>query len=60
VDDLTCQLCLRHLSADAAGTALERLSWVMDRDGDTVRWTCPACAATHVRSMEAKLAPPWW
>jgi hypothetical protein len=49
-----CQLCGR---ADTAG---ERLSWVMDRRAGTVSWTCPDCAATHIRALEAKLEPEWW
>jgi hypothetical protein len=37
------------------------ITWVMEKrtDGRTM-WTCPRCAAMHVRSMEAKLDAEWW
>ncbi len=50
----TCQICGR------TGSGPDLLQWVMDRRAGRVSWTCPACAATHLRSLEAKLEPEWW
>jgi hypothetical protein len=50
----TCHVCGR------AGSEAELLSWVMDRRAGKVNWTCPDCAATHIRALEAKLEPEWW
>lgn len=56
---MTCQRCGRSTESEPV-SALDRLSWVMDREGDTVRWTCTRCATDNVRAMEAKLEPEWW
>jgi hypothetical protein len=53
-----CQLCGRESNPAEDGDA--PLTWVMDRSGDRVSWTCPRCAVDNVRSMEAKLEPEWW
>jgi hypothetical protein len=51
-----CQLCgIQPGPAEA-----QLLSWVMDRENGRTRWTCPDCAASNIRSLEAKLAPEWW
>ena len=50
----TCQVC------GATGSGEELLQWVMDRRADRTSWTCPRCATTHIRSLEAKLDPEWW
>jgi hypothetical protein len=49
-----CQICGR------VGSGAELLQWVMDRRAGAVSWTCPACAAANIRSLEAKLEPEWW
>jgi hypothetical protein len=53
-----CQLCGR--TSDPATEGDPPLAWSMDRTGERVSWTCSSCAAQHVRSIEAKLAPEWW
>jgi len=54
-----CQVC--GTVADPAVDGDPPLTWVMDRRPDgRIAWTCPRCAATHVRSMEAKLDAEWW
>lgn len=50
----SCQVCGRP------GSGGELLQWVMDRRADRVSWTCPRCAAVHLRALEAKLDPEWW
>ena len=67
MDSLVCQLCGRvaqhstdESSADESNEADPRLSWVMDREGDRISWTCPSCAVENVRAMEAKLDAQWW
>jgi hypothetical protein len=67
---VSCQSCGRApdppgavpAGADpGAGEPLPNLlSWVMDRRDGRTRWTCPACAARNLRSLEAKLEPEWW
>jgi Zn-finger protein len=52
--EVNCQVCGRSDAAE------DRLAWVMDRRDGRVRWTCPDCAAVHLRSLEAKLDPEWW
>jgi len=53
-----CQMC--GAIADPERDGNPPLSWVMDRNGGRVSWTCPRCAVDNVRSMEAKLEPEWW
>lgn len=53
-----CQRC--GLVGNASSDSSIRLTWVMDRDADQVRWTCPRCAGENVRAMEAKLDLEWW
>jgi hypothetical protein len=53
-----CQICGR--GADPGVDGDPPLTWVMDRDEGRISWTCPGCAARHVRSMEAQLDPKWW
>ncbi|HEU5271413.1 MAG TPA: hypothetical protein VFU36_15915 [Jatrophihabitans sp.] len=50
----TCQVCGR------SGSGEELLQWGMDRRAGQVSWTCPRCATTHLRALEAKLDPEWW
>ena len=50
----SCQVCGR------SGSGAELLQWVMDRRAGRASWTCPGCAATHIRALEAKLDPEWW
>ncbi|HET6209552.1 MAG TPA: hypothetical protein VFD94_04175 [Jatrophihabitans sp.] len=58
---VACQACGRRPDPDGVGsTQAELLSWAMDRRGGRTSWTCPACAATHLRALEAKLEPEWW
>jgi transcription elongation factor Elf1 len=56
--EVSCQICGRR--ADAAVDGDPPLTWVLDRQGEHTRWTCPRCAAEHLRAMEAKLEPEWW
>ncbi|UQX89730.1 hypothetical protein M6D93_06940 [Jatrophihabitans telluris] len=53
-----CQRCGRI--SDPGRDGDPPLTWAMDREGERVRWTCPACVSLSVRSMEAKLDPEWW
>ena len=50
----SCQTC------GHTGSGAELLQWVMDRRAGKVSWTCPTCAATNIRALEAKLEPEWW
>ncbi|MGX7679241.1 hypothetical protein ACSMXN_10125 [Jatrophihabitans sp. DSM 45814] len=63
MEEVICQLC-GIVAATARGSedvsAAILLTWVMNRDSGRVRWTCPECAATNVRAIEAKLDPEWW
>lgn len=58
-DAVSCQLC--GAVSDPAVDGDPPITWVMEKrtDGRTM-WTCPRCAAMHVRSMEAKLDAEWW
>lgn len=51
--DPVCHLC-------AAPRERDLLAWVLDRDDGETRWLCPACARTHLRDIEARLAREWW
>lgn len=58
---VTCQLCRRTADADEQ----PNVTWVLDRtrigpDASTDNWTCPDCAARHIRAMEARLDSEWW
>ncbi len=45
----------------AAAQEQPALSWVLDRaPSGTDTWTCPDCAARHIRAMEARLDSEWW
>ncbi|MDQ2838467.1 MAG: hypothetical protein M3Y42_16005 [Actinomycetota bacterium] len=55
-DVVVCQLCGVGLAE--SGDPL--LSWVMDRRDGRTSWTCPRCASSNLRALEAKLEPEWW
>jgi hypothetical protein len=65
---VSCQVCGRRPeptgaepgTGQDAGPVTELLSWVMDRRDGRTSWTCPACAASNIRALEAKLEPEWW
>ncbi|HVK23189.1 MAG TPA: hypothetical protein VM677_17675 [Actinokineospora sp.] len=56
-DEPTCSMCGKPR---AGATAVEALAWVTDTDERGTRWLCPACARTHVRSIEGKLPAEYW
>lgn len=49
----TCELC-------GAVREGEDPTWSCEHDGRRTRWLCPPCTRSHVRDIEAKLAPEWW
>ena len=54
----TCTRCGARRNADVDPTAA--LTWVSEREGDSVRWLCPPCAREHVRDIEGKLPAEYW
>ncbi|MEI2826858.1 MAG: hypothetical protein V9F04_10915 [Dermatophilaceae bacterium] len=46
--------------ADRADDPVVITTWVRDRSGGRVTWTCADCSRRHVRDIEGKLDAKWW
>ncbi|MCP2167896.1 hypothetical protein [Goodfellowiella coeruleoviolacea] len=58
-DTLTTQ-CYRCDQRQDRDDPVEALTWVPEREGQRLRWLCPACARAHVREIEGKLSHEYW
>lgn len=52
--------CSRCGRSRADAPPAEALAWVTENGDRGVTWLCPTCARTHLRALEAKLAPEHW
>lgn len=59
MSEIRCHMCGRISDPGVDGNP--PLAWMLDQDARGRRtWTCDACAAANVRSIEAKLDAEWW
>ena len=53
-----CEVC--GARAASAGDPVVLTTWVRERSGGRVTWTCAECSRRYLRSIEGKLDSQWW